>query len=106
MIAAFVIWSIIALAFVLIGVKTRGAAKAVGFFTGDKPPQVTDVGRYNRAVASLWFVAALLFDALGLPLLFTSQNSPLALLVVLGVPFWAIGLMAAYLHIADKYRKR
>jgi len=36
--------------------------EAVGFFTFVKPPEVEETGRYNRAVGTLWFVAAGIFE--------------------------------------------
>jgi hypothetical protein len=35
-----------------VGVVDLKSAKTVGFFTGVKPPKITDVKKYNKAVAS------------------------------------------------------
>ena len=61
MIAGFVIWSAVFVLLLGIGVWTRRSGKAAGFYTGVKPPEVTDVRAYNRSVSVLWFVYAVLF---------------------------------------------
>ena len=42
-IIAFVIWSIVALVFVALSIMCYKSKEPVGFFTGVKPPEVTDV---------------------------------------------------------------
>ena len=74
MVFGFVIWSIVFLVLLGVGIRAWKSDKAVGFFTGTKPPEVTDVRKYNRSVAVLWFAYAGLFEFLGLPLLFLKQN--------------------------------
>ena len=105
MIAAFIIWSICAILFVAIGIISRLSEKPAGFFANVKPPKVNDVKNYNCAVSNIWFVGAVIFEILGLPFLFFEQNSPGFLIIVIAVPFWAIGMMAAYLKISAKYTK-
>ena len=56
MIAAFLIWTVISLILLGIGILDWRSEKAVGFFTGVKPPEVTDIRKYNHTVAVLWFV--------------------------------------------------
>ena len=58
MTVGFVIWSIVFLVLVGIGIWAWRSEKAVSFFTGTKAPEVTDVRKYNRSVAVLWFVYA------------------------------------------------
>ena len=106
MTAGFVIWSAIALLLVGIGVWCLLSKKAVGFFAGVEPPKVTDVRKYNRAAACLWFVYAVLFELLGIPLLFLSQNAAAFLLPVLGTAVLSIGLMIAYNRILNKYQQK
>ena len=88
-----------------IGVWALKSKKAVGFFAGVKPPEVSDVRKYNRAVAVLWFAYAALFELLGLPFLFLKQNSA-GFLCVFAVAPASIGLMIAYHCILEKYRKK
>ena len=45
----------------------------------------------------------LLFEMIGVSLLFIKQNSPLVILIVLGVVFLVIGTMVAYIKIESKY---
>ena len=104
MIVAFVIWSVVAMVFVGIGVSCRKSKEPVGFFTGVKPPAVKDVKQYNKAVSRLWIVFAVLLEMLGVPFLFAYQNSPVFIIVMLGVMVLVIALMVAYLKIEAKYR--
>ena len=53
MIIGFVIWSFCAVLFFIVGVVDLKSEKPVGFFTGVKPPKITDVKKYNKAVALL-----------------------------------------------------
>jgi hypothetical protein len=55
MIFGFVIWSIVFLVLLGIGIWAWKSEKAVGFYAGTKPPEVTDVRKYNRSIAVLWF---------------------------------------------------
>jgi len=75
MTAGFIVWSIIALILIGIGIGGWKSNKAVGFFSGVKPPEVSDVRKYNHSVAVLWFAYAALFELLGIPFLFLKQNS-------------------------------
>ena len=101
---AFTIWSICACIFLFIAWYCRRATQPVGFFTGNKPPQVKDTAAYNRAMAKLWLVFACLLELIGIPLLFIGQNDPLVLLPLLAVPMLVIGLMVAYFLIENKYK--
>lgn len=104
MLIAFLVWTMLAAGFVCIGFHALRAEKPVGFFAGVEPPKVKDAHAFNRAVGRLWLTAALLFELLGLPLLTMQQNSPTALLLVLGTAAWAIGMMAAYFFISTKHQ--
>lgn len=103
MIVAFVIWSACALIFVGLGVWCRCSGKAVGFYANAEPPAVTDVRRYNNAMSLLWFVLAILYEAMGVPFLFAKQNSPVYAFSVLGTVFLMIAAMIAYSRIEAKY---
>ena len=106
MIAGFIIWSICALLFFVIGLRSRRSKKAAGFWANAKAPEVTDVRKYNHAVSNIWFVLAAAFELLGIPLLFLKQNSPMVFLSVIGVVFLLIGSMTAYVKIENTYRKK
>ncbi len=103
MIAGFVIWSVVFLVLLGIGIWAWKSEKGVAFYTGTKPPEVTDVRKYNRSVAVLWFVYAGLFELLGLPFLFMKQNRLGFLWSVAGVPLITVALMIAYNRILRKY---
>ena len=105
MLIGFIVWSIIALVIIGIGIWSWNSKKAVGFFAGVNPPKIKDVRKYNHSVAVLWFVYAVLFELLGLPLLFYEQNSAVFLLPGLGIHFISIGLMIAYTLMVNKHQK-
>jgi len=106
MIFGFVIWSIVFLVLLGIGIWAWKSDKAVSFYTGTKPPEVTDVRKYNRAVAILWFVYAGLFELLGLPFLFLKHNAAGFLWSIAGVPVITIALMIVYNRILRKYERK
>ena len=106
MIFGFVIWSIVFLVLLGIGIWAWKSEKAVGFYTGTKPPEVTDVRKYNRSVAVLWFVYAGLFELLGLPFLFLKHNAAGFLWSIAGVPVISIALMIIYNRILRKYERK
>ena len=104
MLVAFIIWSIVAVLFLGIGIVGRKSKDAVGFFTFVKPPKVTDVNKYNRAVSVLWIVAAVVLEIIGVPLLFLEQNSPMFILIIFSIVALIIGMMIAYIRIESKYK--
>ena len=106
MIIAFVIWSVVALLFLGISIWSRKADKPVGFWSNVSAPEVNDVKRYNNAVSVIWFVFAVGFELLGLPLLFFKQNSPIFVLVAVGTIFLIIGVMGAYTIVENKFRNK
>ena len=103
MIIGFVIWSMVSLVLLGIGIRAWKSDKAVSFYTGTKPPEVTDVRKYNRSVAVLWFAYAGLFGLLGLPLLYLKQNKLGFLWSIAGVPVISIALMVVYNRILRRY---
>ena len=68
MLIAFVIWTMVAFVFLLIGVNCRKSEKTVGFFSNVKPPEIKDVKGYNKAVAKIWFGFATAMEILGIRL--------------------------------------
>lgn len=100
----FILWTLITLISVYIGITTRKSNMPVNLFTFCDVPKVNDVKRYNRAVSNLWLVFTVLFEMIGISLLFIKQNSPFVVLIVLGVVFLVIGMMVAYIKIESKYR--
>lgn len=102
---AFVIWTLVALVFVVIGISSWRAEEEIGFFTGVKPPKMRDVKAYNHAVAKLWWVFSFLFEVIGLPLIVIEQNNPIALIIAVFVPFLIIGIIIAYKKIELKYKE-
>jgi hypothetical protein len=104
-IIGFVIWSAVSLMLLGIGIWTRRSEKPAGFFSGVRPPEVSDVRRYNRAVSVIWFIYTILFEMLGIPLLVLKQNSGGFIWSMLGVVFITIALPVAYNRVLLKYQK-
>ena len=106
MIFGFIIWSLISLVILVIGIRCWKSEKAVEFFTGVKPPAVSDIRKYNRSVAVLWFAYAALLELLGLPFLFLKHNAAGFLLCIAGVPVISIALMLVYTRILRRYEQK
>ena len=106
MIAGFIIWSAVTILLIAIGIRMRKSKKAVSFYTGVKPPEITDVRKYNRSVSNLLFAYAILFELLGIPFLFQKQNKLGFLWSVFGTVAITIALMIAYNRILEKYRAK
>lgn len=100
----FFIWTLITLIFVYISITIRKSNIPVNLFTFGDAPKVKDIKGYNKAVSNLWLVFTLLFEMIGISLLFIKQNSPLVILIVLGVVFLVIGMMVMHTKIESKYR--
>lgn len=101
---AFIIWSIVVMIFVFIGISTWKSEQETGFFTFCKPKKMNDVRGYNHAVGKLWFVFSAFLEILGIPFLFFNQNSPIYLIVILGVLILVIVTVIFYLRIENKYK--
>lgn len=100
----FFIWTLITLIFVYISINIRKSNIPVNLFTFGDAPKVNDIKRYNKAVSNLWLVFTILFEMIGISLLFIKQNSPFIILIVLGVVFLVIGMMVMHTKIESKYR--
>ncbi len=105
MIIGFIVWSLVAFVFLGIGIGSRKANKAVGFFTFTKPSITENIKQYNKAVSALWFTAAAVFEIIGIPIIFLEQNSPIFVLIIFAAVFLMIVMMAAYIMIETKYKK-
>ncbi len=102
----FVIWSLLAVFFIGMGVYACFSKKAVGFWANAQVMEVTDIKRYNAAMAKLFCIYGIVLLILGLPLL-AGQNSPWILLSVLGVMFATIIAMIVYTTVIEKkYKKK
>ena len=98
MLIGFIIWSAVSLLLFGIGFWSWNSGKAVGFYSGVKPPEVKDVRKYNHSVA-------VLFELLGIPFLFLKQNRALFVVSILGTVGITFGLVIAYHRILQKCRK-
>ena len=105
MLIGFVVWTACAVIMLVIGIVSWVSKKPAGFFAGVEPPKVTDVKKYNHAVAILWFVYGALFELLGLPFLSYKQNSPVFIITLLGTVAITLGLVIAYHFILNRFEK-
>ncbi len=78
----------------------------IGFFTGVKPPKITDAKKHNKAVALLWFITGIVFELIGLPFLFLKQNSSAFVFMMLATVALVIVMMVVYLSISRKYEEK
>lgn len=106
MLEAFIIWSVLAVFFIVMGFITRFSKKPAGFWANAKVPEIDNVKAYNEDLSIAWFIFGLLFETLGLPFLRTVPNDPTVFLVLVFVPFLVIGMMITYTKIEGKYRKK
>lgn len=105
-ILGFVIWSIVGCAFICCGIYSFFSRKAMGFWANAKMFEVTDVKKYNVAMAKLFCGFGMVFILLGLPLL-AEENSAWVLLSVVGVMVEIIIVMVIYTTIIEKkYKKK
>lgn len=103
---AFIIWSIVAVIFFIMGLIDRKSDKPVGFWANAKVSEIENIPEYNNAVAKIWFVFAVVLELLGIPLIFIKQNSPIIMFLVIGMMFLIIVIMVVYTKVEDKYRKK
>lgn len=104
---AFSAFALIGLFFLIIGIRCRRSDKPSGFWANAEQFEVTDVHAYNKTMSKLWFTAAILYTALGLPLL-TPANILLVILVsMVGCMIVSIGLMIFFTTVIEpKYKKK
>lgn len=99
----FIIWAAVGVLFFVIGIYAFFAGKPVGFWANAKTPEIEDVKSYNRALGMAFLVYGGLFIFLGLPLL---AEPDLMIFSTIGVMFATIFLMAVYMKVEQKYRKK
>ena len=104
---AFLAFALTGMFFLIIGIRCRHSDKPCGFWANAEQFEVTDVHAYNKAMSKLWFTAALLYTALGLPLL-TPANILLVMLIsMVGTMIVSIGLMIFFTTVIEpKFRKK
>ena len=106
MLIAFCIWSLSALLFFVFGICTLSAKKPTPFWTPERKIEVSNVKAYNKALAILYFVYSFVILILGIPMLFSSQNSAGFIIPILGLPIASILMIAVYVTcIEAKYRR-
>lgn len=104
---AFLAFALIGLFFLIIGIRCFFSDKPSGFWANAEQFEVTDVRAYNNAMGRLWIVAALLYTALGLPLLNPKNILPVILITIVGCMIVSIGIMIFFTTVIEpKYRKK
>lgn len=106
MLIGFIIWSIVAIILLFIGLSCKKSDAAVGFFTFSDPPMVSNVKEYNNKVSLLWIISAIVFEIIGIPMLFLKQNSPVFVFIMFAIIIWVIVLIVIYLKIEEKYKNK
>ncbi len=107
-IIGFLIWCIAGAFFFGMGIFCLFSKKArpMGFWANVKVFEVTDLKKYNTAMAKLFCTFGIVFILFGLPLL-AEQNTGWILLSVVGPMILSITAMAVYtIVIEKKYRKK
>lgn len=105
MMGMFIVWSIVGCLFIGVGIYAFFAKKAIGFWANAEMFKVTDIKKYNGAVARLFCVYGIVFTALGFPLL-SGQNATWILFSVLGMVIESITAMIVYTTVIErKYKK-
>lgn len=103
----FLAFALIGLFFLIIGIRCFFSNKPSGFWANAEQFEVTDVRAYNNAMGKMWIVVAVLFTALGLPLL-NPKNILLVILVsTVGTMIVCIGIMIFFTTVIEpKYKKK
>ena len=105
---AFMIVALMGLMFIGRGVYVFRSEKAkpFGFWANAEMPPISDVREYNRALGKLWIVFGSFFILFGIPLI-AGQNSPFAVLSILGIVIESIIALGVYtIGIEGKYRDK
>ena len=106
MMTAFLIWCAVGCFIIALGPYSFFAKTPTGFWANAEMFQVTDIKRYNRAMAKLFCAFGIVFILLGLPLLF-GQDTVWILFSIVGVMVEVIASMVIYtLGIEKKYKAR
>lgn len=104
-IISFIIWSAFGIVFICLAIYSWFSRKPIGFWANVEIFDISDIKKYNHAMAKLFCIFGIVLIALGIPLL-AGQNSAWILLSVVGVMLEGITAMAIYsLVIEKKYKK-
>lgn len=102
---AFGIWCAMGVVFMFLSMCARFSKKPMRFWANADLFEVSDVKKYNDAVAKLFCVFGIIWIFLGIPLV-NEQNSAWILLSIVGAMIESIGAMVVYsLVIERKYKK-
>lgn len=101
----FVIWGLLGCMFICLGIYSCFSKKPTRFWANIDNFTVSDIKKYNLAVAKLFCIFGIVLIILGIPLL-SGQNSAWICFSVVGLMIESIIAMAVYtLVIEKKYKK-
>ena len=101
---AFMLWTAVSFFLAGLGLMAHRSDTPAGFYNSAEAPQVEDVRGYNRAVATMWWGAALGFEAIGLILLRAKQFGHIITAVILLTAAWLICLFLCWRKIESRFR--
>lgn len=100
----FIICGLVGCLFIVLGICSARSKTPAGFWANVETFEVTDVDRYNHAVARLFCAFGVVLILMGIPLLF--GKDAWVLLSVLGCMIMVIVLMAVYILVIEKKYKK
>lgn len=101
----FVIWAAFGVLFIALGIYSFFSKKVMRFWANAEVFEVTDMKKYNKAMAKLFCVFGIVLIFLGVPLL-SGQNRAWILLSVVGIMIESITAMVIYTMVIEKKYKR
>lgn len=101
----FILWCVLGALFICLGIYSYFSSRTVGFWANIKLFEVTDIKKYNTAIAKLFCGFGFVFILLGLPLL-PGQGPSGIIPSIIGVILETIAALAAYAIIIERKYKR
>ncbi len=106
-IIAFSMFALVGVFFLILGIHCFFSNKPSGFWANAEQFEVTDVRAYNNAMGKMWIVVAILFTALGIPLLNPENILPVIFVTIIGTMLICIGIMIFFSTVIEpKYKKK
>ena len=99
----FLVYSLLAFLFAIVGWISYNAKRPAGFWTFVKAPRVTDLEKYNHAVGRLWYFFAAIFLIFSLASL-VGQNGTVPNATLPCAAIAVFGVFMVYFRIEEKHR--
>lgn len=100
----FILWSAVGIIMICFAIYSRFSKKPMRFWANTGVFEVTDIKKYNYAVAKLFLMFGLVLIVLGIPLL--AENSAWIMLSIAGVMIESIVAMVIYSLVIEKRYKK